>query len=179
MAVEAEPTQIDTPTYRRFRDTRWPLLVIAVIGVGLLAGIAGYKHWSNGYYYVRTQTTWQSFQVSSDRRTLTFLPWGAGDCDEPATIAFQGDPVDDATVKATAYYRHKVQKGQPFTCDASLGMPGKPISVTLRHPVNPHLLIVDGAPPDPFFCSHPMRQRVEEGMPANFEPGAFPFTTHC
>ena len=44
-------------------------------------------------------------------------------------------------------------------------LPGEPISVTLEEPVNPGLVITDGAPPDPLFCAESKSQRVGEFVP--------------
>src|SRR5262245_33739417 len=98
------------------RGSRRGLAVVALIGLVLVFAVVGAMWWLNRDLYATTDSQWYAVTASADGRTLTFHTLGNG-CGEPGSVSFDGDPIHDDAVTATAHYRQPTRiDGHSVAC---------------------------------------------------------------
>jgi hypothetical protein len=154
----------EAPERLKYQGWRQPLAWTALVVVVAVGAVAGWYWFNLRDEYERRPVPWQRFEVSPDGRTVTFFPYAAGSCDEPAGVDIAGD-VASGSIEATVRYEQLIRRdGHPVMCDLGLAI-GRPVLHTFDEPLDPDLVVVDGAPDDELSCPDSGRQRVGDPPP--------------
>jgi hypothetical protein len=143
---------------------RWrsrAVLVSALAFVVLCAGLTLSYRRAHRDEWKRGTAAWQSFDVSSDGRTLTFhLTW-IGSCTRISGVHFSSDPTAGGDLTATLETRTQTMRdGHSLFCSLGMAVGGTAHAVTLDRRVPDGTLITDGSTRDAETCGRRASQAV-------------------